>query len=112
MAFTYLYQYGDPALGVTRNYISSNIAKGSPWNNVQGYVNERVDELADAAAVAFPAEARQELYTEMQQIIVEEAPLAWLLELEFPTIYRCDVKDLVQTAIGINDAFGNAWLDR
>lgn len=112
MAFTYLYQYGDPALGVTRNYISSNIAKGSPWNNVGGYVNERVDELADAAAVAFPAEARQELYTEMQQIIVEEAPLAWLLELEFPTIYRCDVKDLIQTAIGINDAFGNAWLDR
>ena len=34
MAFTYVYQYGDPALGVTRNYVSSNIAKGSQWNNV------------------------------------------------------------------------------
>ena len=29
MAFTYLYQYGDPALGVARTYISSNIEKGS-----------------------------------------------------------------------------------
>ncbi|WP_366554775.1 ABC transporter substrate-binding protein [Aquibaculum sediminis] len=112
MAFTYLYQYGDPALGVTRNYISSNIAKGSQWNNVEGYVNERVDELADEGAVAFPDEKRQEIYSEMQKIIVEDAPIAWLLEIEFPTIYRCDMKDLIQTAIGVNDGFGDAWLDR
>ena len=112
MAFTYLYQYGDPALGVTRNYISSNIAKGSQWNNVGGYVNERVDELAAAGAVAFPDEKRQEIYSEMQRIIVEDAPIAWLLEIEFPTIYRCDLKNLVTTAIGVNDGFLDAWLDR
>ena len=29
IAFTYLYQYGDPALGVGRNYVSSQIVKGS-----------------------------------------------------------------------------------
>ena len=27
LVFTYLYQYGDPALGVARSYISSNIKK-------------------------------------------------------------------------------------
>ena len=32
MAFTYVYQYGDPALGVARNYTTANIAKGSPFN--------------------------------------------------------------------------------
>ncbi|MFC4352591.1 ABC transporter substrate-binding protein [Fodinicurvata halophila] len=112
MAFTYLYQYGDPALGVTRNYISDNIAKGSPWNNVAGYKNERVDELAEKGAVAFPDEKRAEIYKEMQQILVEDVPVAWLLELEFPTIYRCDVKNLVTTAIGVNDGFADAWLDR
>jgi peptide/nickel transport system substrate-binding protein len=37
LAFTYVYQYGDPALGVARNYTSANIAKGSPFNNVEGY---------------------------------------------------------------------------
>src|SRR3546814_3341212 len=29
IGFSYLYQYGDPALGVARSYISSNIAKRS-----------------------------------------------------------------------------------
>ena len=111
LAFTYLYQYGDPALGVARTYISSNIAKGSPWNNVSRYENPRVDELFAEAAVAVGEEARQELYDEVQKIIVDDVPVAWMLELEFPTIYRCEVQDLVKTAIGVNDGFKDAWLD-
>jgi peptide/nickel transport system substrate-binding protein len=111
LAFTYLYQYGDPALGVARTYISSNIAKGSPWNNVQGYENEAVDELFAEAAVAVGEENRQELYDAVQEILVEDVPVAWLLELEFPTIYRCEVKDLVKTAIGVNDGFKDAYIE-
>jgi peptide/nickel transport system substrate-binding protein len=111
IAFTYLYQYGDPALGVARTYISSNIAKGSPWNNVEGYRNERVDELFAEAATAVTAEERQALYDEVQEILVEDVPVAWLLELEFPTIYRCEVKDLVKTAIGVNDGFKDAYIE-
>ena len=112
LAFTYLYQYGDPALGVARTYLSSNIAKGSPWNNVQGYANPKVDELFAQAAVLADEGKRQELYTQVQQKLVDDVPVAWTLELSFPTIYRCDVKDLVQTAIGVNDGFKDAWLDR
>lgn len=112
MAFTYLYQYGDPALGVARTYISSNIAKGSQWNNVEGYENEKVDELFAKAAVAVTAEERQEIYTELQKILTDEVPVAWLLELGFPTIYRCNVKDLVTTAIGVNDGFKDAYIEK
>ncbi|GED46348.1 ABC transporter substrate-binding protein [Vreelandella aquamarina] len=112
LAFTYLFQYGDPALGISRTYISSNIAKGSPWNNVQGYENERVDELFDLAATAYPDAQREEYYQEVQQILHEDVPVGWLLELGFPTIYSCDVKNLVTTGIGLNDGFKNAWLDR
>ena len=112
LAFTYLYQYGDPALGVARTYISSNIAKGSPWNNVSGYIDEGVDKLFADAAIAPTDTERQALYTEVQQKLVDDVPVAWLLELGFPTIYRCDVKDLVTTAIGLNDGFRDAWLDR
>jgi len=112
LAFTYLYQYGDPALGVARTYISSNIAKGSPWNNVEGYRNEAVDELFAEAAVAVTAEEREELYDAVQEILVEDAPVAWLLELEFPTIYNCEVKDLVKTAIGVNDGFKDAYIEQ
>ncbi|WP_157017911.1 ABC transporter substrate-binding protein [Mesorhizobium xinjiangense] len=111
MAFTYLYQYGDPALGVARSYISTNIAKGSQWNNVEGYENADVDALFDKAAVAVTDEERQELYTQVQQKLVDDVPVAWLLELGFPTIYRCNVKDLVTTAIGVNDGFKDAYIE-
>ena len=40
LAFTYLYQYGDPALGVSRNYTADRIKKGSPWNNVEARLFE------------------------------------------------------------------------
>ncbi|MFT5510286.1 MAG: peptide/nickel transport system substrate-binding protein [Hyphomicrobiaceae bacterium] len=52
IAFTYLYQFGDPALGVARTYISTNIAKGRPWNNVSGYAAQEVDDLFAEASFA------------------------------------------------------------
>ncbi|MBY0296627.1 MAG: ABC transporter substrate-binding protein [Methylobacterium sp.] len=112
IAFTYLYQYGDPALGVARNYISSQIAKGSPFNNVEGYSNPAVDKgFAEAAVAVSPAE-RQALYDGVVKTVIEDAPVAWLLELQFPTITRCKVKDLVTTGIGVNDGFRDTWIER
>ncbi|AXS41650.1 ABC transporter substrate-binding protein [Breoghania sp. L-A4] len=112
MAFTYLYQYGDPALGVSRTYVSTNIAKGSQWNNVEGYENPKVDELFAKAALAVTDAERQAIYTEVQKILTDDVPVAWLLELGFPTITRCSVKDLVTTAIGVNDGFKNAYIEK
>lgn len=112
VAFTYLYQYGDPALGVSRTYVSDNIAKGSPWNNVQGYENAEVDKLFADAAVQASAEDRQKLYTQVQQKLVEDAPVGYLLELGFPTIHRCNVKNLVNSAIGLNDGFRDAYIEK
>ncbi|MDE4306197.1 ABC transporter substrate-binding protein [Phaeobacter gallaeciensis] len=111
MAFTYLYQYGDPALGVSRNYTADRIKKGSPWNNVEGYDNAALDEKWFAAATMTDPEARQAAYDEIQKEIVDDVPVAWMLELEFPTIYRCNVKDLVTTGIGVNDGPRNAWIE-
>ncbi|WP_425405522.1 ABC transporter substrate-binding protein [Hwanghaeella sp.] len=112
MAFTYLYQYGDPALGVARTYVMSQIKKGSPWNNVEGYENPALESVWEAASIEPDSEKRQALYTQIQQQIVEDVPVAWLLELEFPTIYRCNVKDVVSTAIGLNDGFRDAWIEK
>jgi len=112
LAFTYLYQYGDPALGVSRTYVESNIAKGSPWNNVAGYRNAEVDALWAQAAISPSEDERQQLYSEIQNRIVEDVPVAWLLELGFPTIYRCNVHDLVTTGIGINDGLRDAWIEQ
>lgn len=112
IAFTYLYQYGDPALGVARNYITSQIAKGSPFNNVEGYSNPEIDKLFADGAVAASDRERAALYLAAQKKLVEDVPVAWLLELQFPTITRCKIKDLVTTGIGVNDGFRDAWIDR
>ena len=66
----------------------------------------------EAAAVEPNTEKRQEMYTEIQQKIVEDVPVAWLLEIEFPTIYRCEVKDLITTGIGLNDGLRDAWIEQ
>ena len=78
-----LYQLGDPALGVARTYISSNIKKGILFSNTHGYSNPEVDRLFEEAALALDEANRQELYCKVQQILVEDVPVAWPLELDF-----------------------------
>ena len=107
--FNFLYQLGDPATGVARSYVSSNIAKGNPFGNVGGYSNPEVDKLFADAAVAPTPEERQKLYTKVQQVLVEDVPNLWLLELDFPTISKCNIKNFVTTAIGVNDGMRDAW---
>ena len=111
IAFTFIYQYGDPAVGVARSYVSSQIAKGTPWNNVEGYSNPEVDALFEKGGAA-PAAERAAIYAKIQKLLVEDVPVAWLTELEFPTIYRCKVKNLVTTAIGVNDGFQDTWIEK
>lgn len=110
MAFTYLFQNGDPAIGVDRNYKSDQIAKGSPWNNVEGYSNPEIDALFVQAALAYPAEERAKLYGEIQAKLQQDVPVAWLLELGFPTIYNCKYQDLITTSNGLAESFRDAWI--
>jgi peptide/nickel transport system substrate-binding protein len=112
MTFNFTYQYGDPALGVSRLYLSNNIVKGSPFVNNQGYVNNKVDELLNAAATARAADERQKLYSEAQKILVAEVANANLFEIEYPTFYRRNVKNLVTTAIGLNETFDNVYIEK
>lgn len=107
LAFTYVYQYGDPALGVGRNYVSSQIAKGSPFNNVAGYVNPQVDALFAAGAAEMDPAKRAAIYQQVQEILLEEVPVAWLHEINFPTLYRTKVDNLISSGIGLNDSI--AW---
>ncbi len=112
LAFTFVAQNGDPATGVARNYISSQIEKGNPFNNVEGYSNPEVDKLFADAATAYPASARQGLYDKAQAILQRDVPVAWLMELGFPTVYKCKVQDLVVTANGVGNSVRDAWIKK
>jgi len=105
---TWPFQYGDPAIGVTRNYVSSNIRKVL-FSNTIGYANPEVDKLADEAAAEVDPAKRQALYSRMQQILVEDSPIAWLVEMEFPTIYDKRLQNVVTTGIGIHESFDSVY---
>ena len=112
LTFNFTYQYGDPAIGVARHYLSSNIVKGSPFVNNQGYSNPKVDELLTKGASMNDPVRRQQLYSEAQNILVNEVANGFLFEIEYPTFYRKNVKNLVTTAIGLNESFDNVWIEK
>lgn len=94
----------DPEVGVTRAYVSSNIAP-IPFSNGASYRNARVDELFARAATAVDQGQRAALYREIQGILVRDLPYLWLVEPELPRAARADVHglriwagDLVETA--------------
>ena len=57
------------------------------------------------AAVATDEKTRQDLYSKVQAILVEDVPLAWTLEVEYPIIYDNSLKNVVTTAIGSHETF-------
>jgi peptide/nickel transport system substrate-binding protein len=102
--------FGDPAVGVARSYITSNIRKGVPFTNTCQYSNPRVDELFGTAAKSNDRNERQRLYTEVQQILVEDVPVAWLLELEYAISINRQMHDVVTTGLGVNDSFDRVYM--
>jgi len=110
LSFNFVSQFMHPAVGVARTYISSNIRKGVISTNVMGYSNPRVDELFDKAAVEVDETKRQAMYSEIQRILVEAVPVAWVLELEFPTFINKQFKNVVTSAIGVRDNFADVYM--
>lgn len=112
LSFNFTYQYGDPALGVARHYLSTNIVKGSPFANNQGYANPKADELLIKAASSVDQNERAKLYAEFQKITFEEVANGFLAELQFATLYRSNIKNLVKTGIGLNETLDDAWIEK
>ncbi|AXC51234.1 ABC transporter substrate-binding protein [Paracoccus suum] len=112
MSVNFTYQYGDPALGVARHYLSNNIIKGTPYGNNGGYVNPKVDELFAKAAQATDEATAAAAYTEVQKILVDDVPVIWLFELQNTTLMHDKVHDLVRTGIGLNEVMDEAWISK
>jgi peptide/nickel transport system substrate-binding protein len=109
-SFDFVSQFMDPAMGVARTYISSNIRQGVPFTNTMGYRNARVDELfANAAMQTDPAQA-QAMYSEVQSILTEDVPVVWLTELEWPIFVNTRVKDVIIDANGPSSEFDQAHI--
>ena len=77
----------DPEIGVRRMYVSSNIAK-VPFSNAAAYRNGEVDRLFEEAAATTDPAARGKVYRSVQEILARDLPYWWLVETDFPVVYR------------------------
>jgi len=112
LTISYAFQYGDPGLGVSRLYLSSNIVKGTHTANVQGYRNPKADELLTKGDTATTLEERQKYYSEAQRLLVDEVANGYLFEIINPTIYRSDIKNLIKSAVGVSDSFDDVYIEK
>jgi peptide/nickel transport system substrate-binding protein len=105
----FVYQFGDPTLGVERTYVSSNIQRVT-FTNTGGYSNPEVDALFARARAGTTAQERQEAFSAVQRILVQDVPQIWLMEMAFPTIKDRRVRDVITTGLGVHTSFDDVFL--
>jgi peptide/nickel transport system substrate-binding protein len=104
----FVYQYGDPTLGVERTYLSTNIHK-IVFTNTGGYQNPRVDELFAIGRSEADPERRRAAFSEVQKILAEDMPQIWMMEMAFPTIHDRRLRNVVTTATGVHNTFDDVF---
>ena len=98
--------YGDPAIGVSRLFMSSNIRKGIPATNLQGYRNPEVDDLFARAAVAISDSEAQRDYSRIQHILTQDVAMLWMFERKSLLFCNRRFRDVVTGPNGPCDGFG------
>ena len=105
----FLYQFGDPTLGVERSYVSTNIKK-IIFTNTGGFSNPEVDRLFAAARNAAEPAVRQKAFSAVQHLLVEQMPVLWLLEMAFPTIHATSVHNAITLGTGIHAPYDDVFI--
>ncbi len=107
MTIDSVWNWGDPVIGVHRTWLSSNIKPGIIWSNTQSYSNPKVDELLSAAGKEPVLAKRKALYSQMQKIVVDECPVAFLLEFNFVMAFNSKVQNRPAGIWGLIDGINS-----
>ncbi|MFV0473477.1 MAG: ABC transporter substrate-binding protein [Pikeienuella sp.] len=110
IATNFVYLLGDPAMGVDQTYRSNNQLNRGTAANVDGYENPETDRIFAEAAQSLDPEQRQTLYAEAQKIISDDVPVIWTHQMSYPTVYREKIRDMITTALGMNESFADVWI--
>src|SRR5471032_1595198 len=111
LTYHFIFQIGDPYLTNSYLYRTDTIVKTSPFANVSGYQNPVADALWDKVANTPDGPARTQAYSELENVLNTDLPLAPIFEMSFPTLYHSQVKNLLQTATSLNESYDNVYLD-
>jgi len=104
-----VFNWGDPVIGVHRTYDSKNI-RPVIWTNTQSYVNPRIDELMAQAGVETNLEKRKALYKEFQQIVVNDAPIIYTVEVPYMTLTTPQVGNVPTSIWGPFSPYDEVYL--
>lgn len=101
MTSTFQHNYADPTIGVERSYLSTNIVRGAAFMNSMAYKNPRVDELFAKAARELDVVKRKAMFDEIQQIIHDEQPVIYLMEMQYVHVWNKRVRGLITNGISM-----------
>ena len=109
LSSNWLNTFADPVLGVHRLYHSNAIKPGTVFKNASRWSSPLTDKLMDMASVEPDQKERGALYQAFQKILVEEVPVTWIHEIQFPTVINAQYKDVITSAIGIAGNFREGY---
>ncbi len=111
MSSNWLFGLPDPVLGVHRQYHSEQIRPGTVFVNGTQWSTPETDALMDAAKTENDPAKRAEIYSEFQKTIVEQAPIVFMKEMEFVTVYNNKFKNVIDGPLGVYDNYANMYLE-
>ncbi|MEL6233331.1 MAG: ABC transporter substrate-binding protein [Pseudomonadota bacterium] len=111
MSSNWLFGLPDPVLGVHRQYHSSQIRPGTVFVNGTRWATDDLDALMDTAKTETDPAARADLYKTFQQTIVAEAPIIFMHEMEFATVYASSLQNAVVGPLGVYHNFSDMYFE-
>lgn len=107
----FTHNYSDPTIGVQRAFISTNIRQGASFSNSMNYANPRVDELFNLTAAMPDGPERKALWDEVQQILREDLPVIFLIEIGYTHIWNERVNGLITNGISMYSNWDSVWVE-
>jgi peptide/nickel transport system substrate-binding protein len=107
----FLSQGVDPSYGLNKQYLTSQIRKGVTFVNSSQYSNPALDTLLIEAMRETDTTKRAALYKTAQQILAEDSPLVWLIDVQYVSITNKKLRDHTVGPLGTQSAFERAWME-
>jgi peptide/nickel transport system substrate-binding protein len=112
MTSTWSIGMSDPTLGVQRQTWSKTINKNVPFGNVSQYSNPEVDKLWEAAQTESDKIKRNGYFHKIQELLVADSPIIWLMEMDLVAVQNKRVQDLITSPLGLRGGLYDTWIKR
>lgn len=110
MTSTWSIGMADPTLGVQRQTWSQTINANVPFGNVSQYSNPEVDKLWVAAQTEIDPAKRAQIFHKLQELLVADSPIIWLMEMNLVAVQNKRVQDLITSPLGIRGGLYDTWI--